>query len=328
MLGRVGAARAAAGVAVAVLALAGAAVAAVEERRSFVEAFARIGVWPVVAAAGCGLVGVGASYPVWRQVLSGLGVHLERGPGARIFFVSQLGKYIPGSVWPVVMQVEAGRSRGASRRTMLAANLIMLMISCTAGLVLAAAILPVYDRQAFDTYWWGLLAVPVLLGLLHPRALTGLLDRVAALLHRPPLGGRLAPAAEARAFGLAVVSWLGYGLELAVLASAATRWSLATVALCVGAMALAVPLGILFVPAPAGLGIRDVVLALALSSVMPGGRALAVVVASRAVIVACDLAAAAAVAAWPRSGSRPRLGRRGGRAGERTRTSTPLGTRT
>jgi len=29
-----------------------------------------------------------------------------------VFFVSQLGKYMPGSVWPIVMQMEAGRPPG------------------------------------------------------------------------------------------------------------------------------------------------------------------------------------------------------------------------
>ena len=81
------------------------------------------------------------------------------GAGGRVFFVTQMGKYVPGSVWPVVMQMEAGKARGASRRTMLSANLIMLAMNCCIGLLLVCALLSAYDAQALARYWWGLLAI-------------------------------------------------------------------------------------------------------------------------------------------------------------------------
>ena len=60
-----------------------------------------------------------------------------------MFFVSQLGRYLPGSLWPIVMQMDAGRRRGASRKTMLAANLITVtLLSLCVGLVLAALLFP------------------------------------------------------------------------------------------------------------------------------------------------------------------------------------------
>jgi hypothetical protein len=302
------------------LAIAGAVVAVFRERHSVGPALDHMGAGNLAIAAACALVGVGATFPIWWQVLVGLDVGLPVGIGARIFFTSQLGKYIPGSVWPVVMQMEAGRRWGAARRTMLTANLLMILIACTSGLLIAAAVLPVYDPSALDHYWWGLIAVPPLVALLHPRALTGFFDLVARVLHRPPMGARLDPRSELRAFGSSLVSWLGQGLETAVLAATVKGWSVSLVALSIGAMALAVSLGVLFIPAPAGAGVRDVVLALVLGSVMPAGQAIAVVIASRVITVAADLVAATVATVALRPG-------RGG-ADERTRTSTPLGTRT
>ena len=86
-------------------------------------------------------------------------------------------------------------------------------------------------------------------------------------------------------------------MQLGFLCGGVTHGGLSDYLLSIGAMALAVPLGVLFVPAPAGAGIRDVVLVLVLTEVLPSGKALAVVVASRIILIACDLLLAGAVVA-------------------------------
>lgn len=304
---------------VVVLALGGAAIAIWRERHSVGPALRHLGAGTLALAAASGLVGVLATYPVWWQVLDGLGVRLPAADGARLFYSTQLGKYIPGSVWPALMQMEAGRIRGASRATMLAANVLSVVVSCTCGLIIAAAILPVYSPNTLDHYWWGLLAVPVLAALLHPRIVRAVTEKVGAVLRRP--GSRLSLdwRSELAAAGWSVLSWVGLGFEAAALTASFAGWSFSVVALGVGAMAIAVSVGILFIPAPAGAGVRDVVLALVLSSALPTGKALAVVLAARVILVGCDLIAAALTLLIRPGGSG---------AGERTRTSTPLGTRT
>ena len=46
------------------------------------------------------------SFLIWRGTLAVLGNRLPIRPGARLFFVTQLGKYLPGAVWPVVETVQ------------------------------------------------------------------------------------------------------------------------------------------------------------------------------------------------------------------------------
>ena len=196
------------------------------DRHSFADTIRHIGVAATIAAFLAGLLGVAATYPAWRQVLAGLGVQFGWGAGARVFFVSQLGKYLPGSVWPVLLQMEAGRARGASRRTMLAANLITVVLSCATGLLLACLLLPITDAHALAHYWWLLLALPPLVGLLHPRAMTALLDRLFRLVGRAPLGERLPLTATASAAGWSTLSWLALGLQLWILYAAAGPVSL------------------------------------------------------------------------------------------------------
>jgi uncharacterized membrane protein YbhN (UPF0104 family) len=133
------------------------------------------------------------------------------------------------------------------------------------------------------------LAVPILLVVLYPRTLPSLVDKGLAVLGRPPLGSRLDARAEFAACGWALLAWFGLGGQLIVLAAAVHPLGFSTAVLCIGAVALAVPLGVLFVPAPAGAGIREAALVLVLSSVMTTGQALAVVIASRCILVICDV---------------------------------------
>jgi hypothetical protein len=266
------------------------------QRHSFVDALDKIGPGPMIGSFVAAVVGVGLVFMIWREVLSGLNVDMPWRVGARAFFTSQLGKYLPGSVWPVLVQMEAGKARGASRRTMLAANLITIVLSCTMGLIVAAALLPISDTHALSRYWWLLLGLPFLLALLHPRALPWILDRLFALVHRPPLDERLPLRNSVRAAGWSAGSFILQGLHISALALTLGGGGFSTVLLCIGGMSLAVTAGVLFIPAPAGAGVRDVILTLVLRATLSGGQALAVVVASRALLILADLVLAAIAA--------------------------------
>ncbi len=45
-------------------------------------------------------------------LLNDLGSPLPPAGSLRVFFLGQLGKYVPGSVWPAVAQMELGRDYG------------------------------------------------------------------------------------------------------------------------------------------------------------------------------------------------------------------------
>jgi glycosyltransferase 2 family protein len=257
--------------------------------QAFVDSIHKIGVGGVALSLVAAVLGVVGNYLQWRSVLIGLEVRFGLVEGARVFFVSQLGKYLPGSVWPIVMQMEAGRRRGASRTTMLAANLITVLLSLCVGLVLAALLLPFSSPSALHKFWWALALLPLLVVLAHPRSFPFLLDRVLKVLHREPLQVRMTGSATMTALGWSTLSWIAFGAHLAVLAAAMGKPSLGLLALCIGGMGLAVSAGLLFLPAPAGAGMREVVLGVVLLTVLTSGQVVAVVVASRVIILLADL---------------------------------------
>lgn len=267
-----------------------AAVYAISRRRDeLAAALDHLGPLAVMTSMLFGMLGTCSSFLLWRQILLGLGVDPPQSESFRVFFVSQLGKYLPGSVWPVAAQMEYGKKTGMGRRTMLAANALTLALSVAVGLIVAAALLPLSSASALRTFGWSFLFLPFLLALLHPRAIPGLLDWLFERIGRPPLGQRLAWSATLRAAGWALLSWVLLGLHLYALTSGLGVDGPRVLAATIGGFALAVSAGILFIPAPAGAGVRDVVLIATLGVSMTGAQALGVGLASRVLLIVVDL---------------------------------------
>jgi hypothetical protein len=209
-----------------------------------------------------------------------------------VFFASQLGKYVPGSLWPVLAQMELGHQLRVPRKSSLAANALTLLLSVTMGLLLSALLLPLGDAHTLR-YWWVLLAVPVLAVFLHPAVSSGVLDRLLRLARRQPLEVHTSVRGTARAAVPQLVSWLLLGLHAYVLVLGMHVPAGRALPLALGGYILATCLGVLFIVAPAGAGVREAALAFALAALLDRPQALAVVLVSRFVMVAVDFLLAA-----------------------------------
>lgn len=247
-----------------------------------------------------GVLGVAATMclaRVWLALLDGLGVEVGRRDAAAVFYLSQLGKYVPGSVWPVLAQVHLGARWGAPRRLMLGAGLLLLVMVTVSGISVGAVLLPWASPDGLRRYWWLLVLVVPLAALLHPRALMAVLDRLSVWSGGQPLEARVSGSGVGRAWLWAVLGWVLLGGQLSVLMSAYGPLGATDVAAAVGGIGLAWAAGLAFVPAPAGVGVREAVLLLALGPTAGVDAALAVAVASRVLLVAADVALAATSAA-------------------------------
>ena len=248
------------------------------------------------------VAGVVLSFLLWRGTLAVLGSRLPVRPAGRLFFVTQLGKYLPGAVWPVLAQMRMGRDLGVPKQRMGLAFLLTLGVSTLVGILVGVAALPALLRAEGRVVLLGLLALPLLLALLVPRVLNGLLGLALRLLRRPgleaPLGGR----DVARAVSWSLGFWVLYGGHVWLLAVGlgADPWKALPVA--VGGFAIAFSLGPLLVVLPAGAGVREAVLVVVLSGVLSTSEAAAVALTSRAVLVLTDGLLAAGSALLLRGG--------------------------
>ena len=236
------------------------------------------------------LVGLLASALVWRALLADLGTRLPLRPATHVFFLGQLGKYVPGSVFAIAAQMELGRSHGAPRSRVGTASLLFLGVLVSAGLLTAAVALPLTSPGALDRYAWVLALLPVGLVLLAPPVLSRLVAVGLRLLRRDPLERPLTWRGTGAALGWALLMWAAYGLHLLLLVRTQdVAPGPGLVALSTGAYALAWTAGFLVVVAPAGAGVREAALVLALSPVLDRAPALALAVLSRVLMTLGDL---------------------------------------
>jgi hypothetical protein len=257
----------------------------------------------LLGALGLALAGVFMSFLLWRGTLATLGSRIPARPAARLFFVTQLGKYVPGAVWPVVAQMRLGRVMGVPRQRMGLAFLLTLGLATLVGVLVGLAALPALLRAEGSGVLWGLLAVPVLLALLVPSVINALLDRALRLLRRPGLDRPLAGRDIARGVLWALAFWLVYGGHVWLLTVGLGADPLDALPVAIGGFAIAFSLGPLLVVLPAGAGVREAVLVVLLSGVLTTAEATAVALTSRAILVLTDgllALAAGAVHVFPR----------------------------
>jgi glycosyltransferase 2 family protein len=270
--------------------------------------------WPLgglAAAAGLYAVGLACWGGYWLLLMRRQGEPLTLGRAARAYFVSQLGKYVPGKAWAILLRATLVRPDGVrpGRAALLATY--ETLTSMAAGALIGVALWPwLAGAEALGWKALGLLAlagVPILPGVFN--ALTRRVQRAFpdAAGAAPPLRlGTLALGLLQAGAGWAL---MGTGLWLLLWA-----WPVGAVAAgaavwlrCTAALAVAYVAGFLTLPAPGGLGVREALLqpfvarelAASLSPERADAEAVLVVLLLRLAWTAAELLAAAVTLAWP-----------------------------
>ncbi|MFC4531573.1 lysylphosphatidylglycerol synthase domain-containing protein [Sphaerisporangium dianthi] len=256
------------------------------------DGFSRLS-WPLLAGSLVAvLAALAAGMLMWRALLADLGSPLPLTGAAKVFFVGQLGKYIPGSLWPVLAQMEMGKDLGVPRSRSATAFFLTYPIYLASGLSVAALTLPVFAGDSVARYAWLLLLLPVLVAGLHPRVVNGVLAFGLRLLRRPPLERPLSRRGVLASAGWAFAGWAAYGVHLWLLVAGLGAAGPRALLLSPGAFALAWCLGFIVVIAPAGAGVREVALVAALAPVLDAGSAVAAALCSRLLVSLGDLVCA------------------------------------
>lgn len=235
------------------------------------------------------LASMACSFLGWRTALAGLGFPLPVGGAMRVYFHGQLGKYVPGSVWSVVAQVELARVYGVPRNASATAVVVATLVTLVTGLGVAAAGLPLLGSDAWARYASTLLVLPAAVLMLWPPVLNRLISLALRLTRRSPLPVALRLGTVIRVTGWTLAVWGCYGFHLWILALGLGAGG-ATLALqATAAFACAWCVGFLVVLAPAGAGAREAALVFLLQPTMTAAVATVAALTSRLVLTAADL---------------------------------------
>ncbi|MET8143606.1 lysylphosphatidylglycerol synthase transmembrane domain-containing protein [Sphaerisporangium sp. NPDC005288] len=255
-----------------------------------VAAMARLSWWTVAGSFAAVLVGLGFMLVAWQVVLAGFGSPLPMRVAAKVLFVGQLGKYVPGSVWAFAAMMELARDHGSPPRRTFGATVIGLVVSLGCALGLAAVTLPLTSQDVARQTWYLLLLIPFIVAGLHPRVLTFALNLVLRVARREPLEQVLPGRAMLVAAAWTMGGWLFYGLHIWLLLRDMAPGGPSLLAVAAGAYALAWVTGLLTVIIPAGIGVREGAMVLVLAPVLDAPHALVIAVVSRLAFTFADVA--------------------------------------
>jgi uncharacterized membrane protein len=203
----------------------------------------------------------------WRFILGRLGGALSYGEAARIWFLSNIIRYIPGNVWQFLGMSEMAAQHGIPRTATFTSIALHQAVSTLAGLLLAAIYFALAGHGAwFDRLRPALWLAPLGLIFLHPRVLEATLNRALTWLKRPALRITLTVADLARLLLAYSLVWLGFGLGFSALVRGLTPITPAQAPWMMAGYAAAYVLGYLSLLTPSGLGVREGVLVLLLQS--------------------------------------------------------------
>lgn len=234
---------------------------------------------------------------VWPVILRRIGGPVPDG-ALVIFLQSQLGKYVPGSVWHFAGRVGLARARGVPVRQSLASLGVEVAASALAAALVGTLVLP---------HSLGAAVAVGLAGMIFAAAALPFTRRFIRRLanHMPIDGFTAAVRTVPRATILYVPVWALFGLALWLTARALFPVPVGDLAYFTGAFALGWLAGMAVVVAPSGIGVREAVLVALLGPRIGHAEALVVAAASRILLTSADLGSGALALVLARSGRRP-----------------------
>lgn len=245
---------------------------------------------------------------LWQRILISLGFPLPYRRVYRAWILSELARFLPGKIWYAVSRTYYAERDGVPPPVALTGMAVELAVVTLAALAFfplrAEAAAPLLRGPIFAA----VIAVAVAV-LIQPRPLLRL---VSVLVRRIPSvrGGSapaLAPESLDAAFGwrtrlemlaLSAAMWVCLAGGFLLLACSMSRLSWSDALAVSSSFPVAWVVAMAAVISPAGLGVRESVLAALLAEALPGGVGVVVALASRLWVTLAELLCAAA--AWRR----------------------------
>lgn len=231
---------------------------------------------------------------LWARMIRALGgPRLRLTEATRIFFLANLGRYIPGKVWQLAGLAYLAGQRGvplpvASTSAVLGQLYSLGAAACLGafGFVLAAG--PVSRLPSGLVAGALILAVTVAIFLLVPAALR-LVLRLAFHLSRRGQPPRLDAWFGPRWLALYLPAWAGYGLAFGLLWATFPALGRVSWQAAMGGFAAAYFLGYAAIFAPAGVGVREGAMAVLLAPWLGAAEAAVLAVVARIWMTAVEL---------------------------------------
>ena len=195
----------------------------------------------------------------WRRVLGAWDSHLPFRQASRIWFLSNLGKYVPGNIWSLTAMGVMAKKRGMSAIAAAGSSVIMQMVSLATG----TAIVMVTSAKLLGQPLLVGAAVLILAIVLFsaPKFLPPLAVWVGSLIGRDIAPPSVPATSIWTAAVASTLSWLFYGVAFQLFVRGLLGAAPGEISSYIAVYTAAYILGFISPIAPAGLGVREFTLA-------------------------------------------------------------------
>ncbi len=215
-------------------------------------------------ASVCVFAGYAILISSWRLLLRRWNSPIGSIDAARIWFVSSLGKYVPGKVWSIGAMALLAKEAGASPVAATGSSIIMQLVNLAAGFVVVAI---AGAGELFAAYpllrigaW--LTVTATVIGLMFgPQLLRWVVRRGSRLLRQPtPAMPEISRTTLLVVFVANVAAWIAYGVGFGVFWSALLGHGGGISMAALAVYTASYLLGFLALVVPGGLGVREAAL--------------------------------------------------------------------
>jgi uncharacterized membrane protein YbhN (UPF0104 family) len=225
---------------------------------------------------------------IWRSLLQKLSSKLPFKKAFKIWFYSNLGKYVPGKIWSVMGMVYMCEKEGIPKAATLSSAILNQLLNIIGGLILVLILSGTkFLRGMSKLYYLPLILVFVIS--LYPRVMEKILNWGLKKLKKEPVKVNLSFKENLFFTLLFMLAWGVYGVAFNIFILSLTDSSFNLWPFLTSIFAFSYILGFLSIFVPGGLGVREGILVYYLSSYFPLPVAALIALLSRLWMTAAEV---------------------------------------
>ena len=206
---------------------------------------------------------------VWKKVFTEAGYALSFGNAFQIFYISSLGRYIPGRIWQISSAVYLLHELGVPVAQSATLSIICQFLSVVAAIVISIPVLLAW----LGSVGWNLgvvlsagvgCALAAIIAL-FPSLWVGIINRVLRWAGRPKIQFSMRMRQIWKYGMIYATVWIAMGFAFATMIGSVHSFAPDMLPIAIGAFAFAYIVGYLVILVPGGLGVREGALAVALA---------------------------------------------------------------
>jgi glycosyltransferase 2 family protein len=225
------------------------------------------------------LVGAG-QFNVWHVITKTLKCAIPMKIAMRCWYVSQLGKYIPGKVFMLFYRF-AGYSKENKIKLSISFYLETLFALLAAGCWSLCFVFILTDKSELLSPYYLILIIPVLMIFCHHKVINFIVQKLLKVLKKETEPINVNWFQYCKIFSLNLLNWFILGIAFFVFTNAFIDCGIDKLFLLTGILATSVILGMISIFSPAGIGVRESLLILLLSYIFEIEIAIVIALTSR-----------------------------------------------